>query len=60
MITLFNSNKTFIKYKNNILYINIDLINNNNELNILLEYVKNIFILTKENNNKYYLHIIII
>ena len=52
MITLFNSNKTFIKYKNNILYINIDLINNNNELNILLEYVKNIFILTKENNNK--------
>lgn len=60
MITLFYSNRSFIKLKNNILYINIEFTNNNLELITLLEYFKNIFLLTKENNNKYFLHISLI
>lgn len=57
MITLYYSNKSFIKLKDNILYVNIQFNNNNLDLITLLEYFKNIFLLTKENNNKYYLHI---
>lgn len=58
MITLFYSNKLFIKLINNTLYVNIEFVNNNNlGLITLLEYIKNIFLLTKENNNKYFLHI---
>ena len=61
MITLFYSNKSFIKLEKDILYINIEFINNNNiELITILEYLKNIFLLTKENNNKYFFHINII
>ncbi len=57
MITLFYSDKSFIKLEKDILYINIEFINNNIKLITILEYLKNIFLLTKENNNKYFLHI---
>ena len=56
MITLFYSNKSFIKLEKDILYINIEFLNNI-ELITLLEYLKNIFLLTKENHNKYFLQI---
>ena len=60
MITLYYLNKSFIKLENQILYITIDLDYNNKSILTLLEYFKNIWILTIENNNKYYLSINIV